>query len=246
MNSRHFEQTLPRAFDLIRRARFVVILLALLGLGTLAPRAAQASPDEHTNVLMQFTAGGHVLGFQRDAVYVASASHALKIEFVGGAGVAPVADAPASSTGRALPLSKVSYPNVWDGISVSYQATAGGIAKSSYLLDAGAGVEQIRLRYNLPIALDASGDLIARAATGEMRERAPIAWQEIDGQRIPIQVAFRLNDSQIQLPILRLRSGQASNVQSPVVGFALGEYNRAYPLVIDPDHVEHVPRWLGG
>ena len=48
-----------------------------------------------------------------------------------------------------------------------------------------------------------------------MSESEPVAWQEIGGQQVPVEVAFRL-------------------LSDHEVGFTVGEYNPAYPLVIDP------------
>jgi hypothetical protein len=91
--------------------------------------------------------------------------------------------------------------------------------QSSYLLEPGADVGQIRLRYNAPLEIEVGGSLRIGYETGQMRESAPVAWQDIKGKRIPVDVTFCLLDS----PIL-----------NPVVGFALGRYNPAYPLMIDP------------
>ena len=41
--------------------------------------------------MLQFTAGGHVLGFQPTKAYLASLDHALSVEFLGTKGVMPKA-----------------------------------------------------------------------------------------------------------------------------------------------------------
>ncbi len=41
------------------------------------------------NTLLQFTAGGHILGFKPDKVYFASFDHAIVEEFIGTKGVMP-------------------------------------------------------------------------------------------------------------------------------------------------------------
>jgi hypothetical protein len=75
------------------------------------------------------------------------------------------------------------------------------------------------LCYNAPVDIKAGGSLRIGLETGQMRESAPVAWQDINGQRIPVGVTFCLLDSPIR---------------NPVVGFSLGQYNPAYLLVIDP------------
>jgi uncharacterized repeat protein (TIGR01451 family) len=165
--------------------------------------------------LHQFTAGGHVLGFRPDGAYVVGSDHMLKVTFASANDVAPVADQPPSSDGLAQPLGRVTYQDLWDGISLTYQQVTGGIAKSSYLLDSGAAVDQIRLRYNVPVQVDAGGRLLFGFETSQMSESAPVAWQEIARQRVPVAVSFRL-------------------LAEREVSFALGEYDPAYPLIIDP------------
>ena len=66
-----------------------VLLLVALALGTLSPsgvQAAYASPAERGG-LLQFAAGGHVLGFEPGGVYAAGSDHVLRVTFVGTPGV---------------------------------------------------------------------------------------------------------------------------------------------------------------
>jgi hypothetical protein len=102
---------------------------------------------------------------------------------------------------------------------MSYEAISGGIFQSSYLLEPGAHVGQIRLRYNAPVEIEAGGDLRIGFESGWMTESAPVAWQEIGGQKIPVMVAFSLYDS---------------SIENAMVGFSLDRYNPAYPVMIDP------------
>ncbi len=191
-----------------------------------APLAKPASgmlfennPVSSGGLTQQFTAGGHVLGFQATGVYIASSSHSLHIEFVGANHVEPASSQTEKLTtapfGQAQPLDKVTWANLWDGISLSYQAVPDGIAESVYVIDAGAPVEAIRLRYNVPVSLNGDGSLAMDFETGLMIESAPRAWQTIGDQRIPVGVFFReLVDNE--------------------VGFALSGYDPAFPLTIDP------------
>jgi hypothetical protein len=52
-----------------------------------------------------------------------------------------------------------------------------------------------------------------------MTESAPVAWQDINGRRVPVKVAFRVSDDE--------------------VGFKVGDYDREHPLVIDPTYAWH-------
>ena len=63
--------------------------------------------------------------------------------------------------------------------------------------------------------IDADGSLVVRVGDHELREQAPLVYQERDGSKQSVEGRFRL-----------LGAG--------VVGFALGDYDRARALVIDP------------
>jgi hypothetical protein len=212
-----------------------IVLCIALG-SMFAPPATRAAPapDPALAPLLQFTAGGHVIGFQPTQVVIAALDHALRVEFVGTAGVMPVAavaDASAPSgggtTGQAQPLGVVTYPDVWRGVSIEYRASEGNILKSTYIVAPGADTTQIRLRYNVPVELQSDGSLRFPFGRGYVGESAPIAWQEIDGARMLVPVAFAMLPS----PDRRGAGGE--------VGFRLGAYDPRYPLTIDPNYLWH-------
>jgi len=171
--------------------------------------------------LLQFTSGGHVLEFSPDGVIIASTDHMLKTKFIGSNSSIPEADAvtPAeNSAGKASPLGRVTYHSVWDGVTVVYESRPGAIVESTYYLNAteeGMPVERIRLGYNHPLSVDGGGNLVIAYESGTMSESAPVAWQEIDGQRKPVDVAYQLY-------------GQNE------VGFSLGDYLPGIQVIIDP------------
>lgn len=53
------------------------------------PVSQNAAPE---NALLQFSAGGYILGFKTDRVYFAAFDHAIIEEFVGTEGVMPAAN----------------------------------------------------------------------------------------------------------------------------------------------------------
>ena len=182
---------------------------------------AEAVAIENAPTVQQFSAGGHVLGVLPTGVYVASATHAWHVDFVNAQAVTPMSTQSAvavKQTGSALPLSTVVWRGLWPGINLAYQAADGAIAESVYTLAPGAEVSSIRLRYNGSPHLTDEGRLAVAFADGEMQESAPRAWQEINGEQTPVTVAYRLIDDR-------------------TVGFALGSYDPAAPVVIDPDVV---------
>ena len=205
--------------DPLGRATFALILL-LLAAAAWTPPAAGAKKG---NTLLQFTSKGHVLGFGTDSFYIATGDHMMRIAWAGGRSVSPVAERCAGpgdtrASGQGQALERVSYPEVWNGVTVVYEKRDGAVLKSSYRIQAGATgnpVEQIRLLYNRPIRIDQDGDLVVSFERGEMREQAPVAWQETGGARTSVAVAYRL-------------FGERE------VGFEVGGYDRALPLIIDP------------
>jgi hypothetical protein len=170
------------------------------------------------NNLLQFTAGGHVLGFGNNAVYLAGMDHALKVEFAGGNTVQPVA-ANAGKTETAS-LDKVCYHNVWDNIDITYSAINGGIAESTYVIYPEGNPADISLQYNVPVDIAPEGSLCFNFETGYMTESAPFAWQEINGEQLLVDVSFQrqTNDR---------------------IGFNLSDYNGDYAVYIDPTYQWH-------
>ena len=71
------------------------------------------------------------------------------------------------------------------------------------------------MRYNRPVRLDDQGNLVIAYEKGTMTDSAPVAWQEIDGQRKPVQVSYVL-------------------LGNNEVGFSVGAYDHSRQLVIDP------------
>ncbi len=167
------------------------------------------------NEILQYTAGGHMLGFEKTGLYVATRSHALRIGFSGTKGVIPEAITDASDSKKAIPLKKVIYPGLWEGINLAYTRTDKDIFESTYYIEPNASVEDIKLVYNVPVETTKNGSLILKFETGYMTESPPVAWQEINNKKVPVMVSFK-----------KLTTYEA--------GFEVGQYNRELPIIIDP------------
>jgi len=219
----------------------VMVAVSILATaGTVAHAAPSAPPASRANPLLQFTSGGHVIGFAPTQIYLAGLDHALRIEFVGAAEVTPVtvsaetnASHPTQRSGQAQPLGVVTYPELWRGIDVEYRAAAGSIVKSTYTVAPGADPTQIRLRYNVPVQLQSDGSLQYAFGHGYLSESAPIAWQEIGGARVPVQVTFRVFETFDARPQSAIRNPEST------IGFRLGVYDPRYALTIDPNYQWH-------
>ncbi|MEQ1826588.1 MAG: SBBP repeat-containing protein, partial [Pirellula sp.] len=187
------------------------------------PGTEETDHISHSGQLLQFVSDGHVLGFQQDSLLVASLDHALQIDFVDANTVAPstgelIVDGNTVEDSRANAFTSVTYAGIWDGVTAVYEAQEGAILKSTYYVDAGltdSAVDQIRLHYNREISLDDNGNLVIAYDHGVVTDSAPIAWQDIDGHRVFVEVQYIL-----------LGNNQ--------VGFDVGNYDLNYELVIDP------------
>jgi hypothetical protein len=173
--------------------------------------------------LLQFRAGSHIMGFQPDRVYMVSLDHALIIEFVDTEGVIPqvrTIETKGNNNGLSK-LGKVEYPSLWEGITVRYESIEGSITESTYMVEPNADAKKIRLRYNTEVEIQSEGSLRYKLPTkrGWMTESKPVAWQEIDGKRIPVDVAFNLNEG--------------------IIGFSIGHYDKTHALIIDPAYQWH-------
>src|SRR5262249_17882963 len=96
-----------------------------------------------------------------------------------------------------------------------------------FLVAPGADPAAIRLEFlgaGRP-EIDAHGDLVMRSAAGPVRHHKPLLYQEIHGVRKPVLGGYR--------------------IQGPHrIGFRIGAYDHARPLVIDP--VLSYATYLGG
>jgi Beta-propeller repeat len=199
----------------------LILGLALIALLVGPVYAVPTSPAESANAaevpsLLQYTSNGHVLGFDVGKVHLAGLDHALTVELVGGQAVNPIGTAAARFKNTDVPsLGEVKYQGIWSGVDMYYSASASGIVESTYVLAPGADPDVIQLAYNMPIVLMPNGTLRIAFNTGFMTESAPIAWQEIDGKRTPVDVSF-------------------NTFSETEIGFALSAYDPARSLFIDP------------
>jgi hypothetical protein len=201
-----------------RRFGILISLPILVALAFFTARQVHVNKSTRPTApknIQQFISSGHVLGFTAGGVFVAGGSHALHVEFVDSHATNPVSDAVPSDAQRAIPLSHVAYPNVWDGVTLTYDAPNGAIARSTYRIEPHANIDNIGLRYNAPVSVQSDGSLRIGFKTGTMNETAPQAWQDRDGKRVAVRVAF------------------ASRGEREI-GFAVDNYDRSAPLFIDP------------
>jgi len=123
---------------------------------------------------------------------------------------------------------KVQYQNVYPGVDLIYYGNPQQL-EYDFVLAPGADSQAIRLAFQGAegIALDSQGDLVLHTGGGDVIEHAPVLYQESNGVRQAVSGHYLLEGN-----------GQ--------VGFQVGAYDPARPLVIDPVYSLVYSTYLGG
>src|SRR3989344_292796 len=110
----------------------------------------------------------------------------------------------------------VTYNNIYSKIDLAYY-TQGKALKYDFTLKPGAQVQDIRLQYEgiRTLEIDSAGDLLIHYGWGTLTDKAPIAYQIINGQKKMVPVQYSL-------------------FNKITYGFKLGAYNPNYDLIIGP------------
>jgi hypothetical protein len=126
-----------------------------------------------------------------------------------------------------IPLfAKVRANEIYPGIDVIYHAGQSARLEYDFVVKPGASAKRISLRIDGAddVRVDASGDLILKIGGAEVRQHKPVIYQEINGSRREIRGRYQ---------IVNENKG-ARNSRSMTVGFRIGDYDSALPLIIDP------------
>jgi len=139
---------------------------------------------------------------------------------------------------------KVHYRNVYAGVDLVYYGNQRQL-EHDFVVAPGADPKQIRLAVEGAerVELEPQGDALLRVGDGEVRLRAPLAYQEISGRRQPVAARYALRERNPR-PVPMQSGSEIRNPQSEELGFELGAYDPALPLVIDPVLVYST--YLGG
>ena len=236
---------LSTSFTLARQAGSLPAPLALPNWGQLPlsfePNVGQTAPA----VQFQVRAPGGTLGFMPTEVALAlpaaqgattMAPQLIHLQFLGANSAATITghDAlpgkanylrgqdPAQWRTNVPTYAGVAYTGLYNGVNLAYAGTA-GLLKGTYTVAAGADAGAIRWRYAgaSQVQVDAAGNLqIAVAGTAgqaahTITEQAPVAWQDIDGARVPVAAHYAV-------------------AADGTIAFALGAYDQSQALTIDP------------
>lgn len=125
------------------------------------------------------------------------------------------ADAAKWSTGVAT-YRKIVYRDLYPGIDMNFGGNTRRV-KSEFIVGPGADANQIRLEYSGvdDVRIDSNGELIVSTNGGQLRESAPLIFQDTLHGRAQVDGHYRM------LP-------------DRTVGFEIGAYDHSMPLVIDP------------
>jgi len=122
-------------------------------------------------------------------------------------------------------FARVRYAAVYPGIDLAYYGNQREL-EDDFVVAPGADASLIRLAFaGGRLRLDSEGNLTVRARSSSVVFHKPFLYQEAEGQRRRVQGSFVLLDHS-------------------TVGFRVGSYDRARPLVIDP--VLTYGTYLGG
>src|SRR5215204_4399649 len=108
------------------------------------------------------------------------------------------------------------YGGLWPGIDMAVRGEGGNL-KYEFHLKPGSSVEDVRLAYRGAdgLKVGAGGELLVQTSQGVLKDAAPVSYQLIGGERVPVESRYRL-------------TGDGG------YGFWVGAYDPSYPLVIDP------------
>jgi hypothetical protein len=85
------------------------------------------------------------------------------------------------------------YDGLWPGIDMGVRGE-GGEFKYEFHLKPGASVEDVRLAYRGAegLSVGASGELLVRTSLGVLKDAAPVSYQLIGGERVPVESRYKL------------------------------------------------------
>src|SRR6185369_13353759 len=123
-------------------------------------------------------------------------------------------------------FTRLAYAQVYPGIDMVYYGNRRRL-ENDFVVAPGARPDVIQMTFSgiKDFEIDRMGDLVLRTEQGNIRQSKPIAYQEANGVREDVSVSYGVNGMDH-------------------VGFQVGAYDPARPLIIDP--VLTYSTYLGG
>ncbi|MGZ5468200.1 MAG: DUF7948 domain-containing protein [Candidatus Aminicenantales bacterium] len=120
--------------------------------------------------------------------------------------------------------SRIIYRELWPGIDLMYYGTIDRM-KYEFIVHPGADPSMIKLAYRgaESVILTQAGRLAVKTSLGGFEDDVPLAWQRIEKAPTDVPVTYTLESEK----------GRAGNC-THAFGFNVGEYDKRFPLVLDP------------
>ena len=111
---------------------------------------------------------------------------------------------------------RIEQKGVYPGVDLVYYGNQRQL-EYDFRIAPGANIRGIKLGFEgaLALRIDSSGDLVLSTPTGDVRQKKPFAYQEVDGEKREVASRYVLKGKHR-------------------VGFEVGRYDRSRALVIDP------------
>ena len=124
----------------------------------------------------------------------------------------------------------ITLGEVYEGIELTLRAYGNNVEKLFTVLP-GENPETIKIKLQGAKGLEVNeaGELELITELGPVKFTKPVAYQEIDGKRIEIAAAYSIQNSAKIIP-----QSAIQNPKSYSYGFKIGDFNKDYPLIIDP------------
>ena len=133
----------------------------------------------------------------------------------------------------------VSLGEIYKGIELKLKAYGNNVEKLFHVKpEANAEGIKVRIEGQQGLRVNEKGELEVETGLGIVKFTKPVAYQEINGKRINVEVAYEIAsasprnditpDPELSTPQSEIRNSQF------VYGFKIGDYDRTKELVIDP------------
>ena len=128
---------------------------------------------------------------------------------------------------------KVKYENVYAGVDLVFYGSESQL-EYDFIVAPEADFRAITLGFEGAdsVEVDGNGDLVLDTAAGEIRQKRPLIYQEVNGVRHAIAGRYALNEDKGQKE--ECENQELTTNHSSLVTFEVGEYDRTRPLIIDP------------
>lgn len=131
--------------------------------------------------------------------------------------------------------SQVRYPDLWPGIDLVYSSSTEGL-KSEFIIRPGANPDDIRVAIEgaETLIVDQAGQLVMTTARATIIEKAPMAYQLVEGRKVEIKSSYRLEGAPLGHGRQPRSDPGSKGREAFVYSFSLGPYDSSRELILDP------------